>query len=142
MSFDLANLFFAGISAVASAIQVWQFTRDKVKASLAFDETYTNTLASPESKEAAQQLVDVVPHEIVKDLEGRADKCWTRYRKVLGGDYLPDEIDEATDSVKGCVCRELRRIDELNGFIPDRWKSQWERFKCEERAKEIEMRAG
>ena len=141
MSFELANVLFSGISAVASAIQVWEFTQDKVKAGLAFDDTYKKTLASPESHEAAKQLVAIIPPDVIKDLEGRADTCWTGYRKVLGGDYLPDEVEKATDSVKGCVCRELRRIDDLNGSIPDRWKGQWNRFKCVERAKGAPVRA-
>lgn len=56
--------------------------------------------------------------------------CWTGYRQVLGGNYLPTEVDAATDAVQRCVCRELNRIKQLNGNITERWKGQWEQFQC------------
>jgi hypothetical protein len=133
MALDIAMALFAGISAVAEAIQAWQSTRDRRKAARVFDETYDKTLHAPESKKAAEQLVAIIPPEVIKDLEGRADACWTGYRKVLGGEFLPDEVDKATDSVQACVCRELWRIHKLNGCIPDRWNGQWQRYKCVER---------
>lgn len=131
--FELANTLFAGINAVAAAVQVWVTYRDHYKAAEAFDVTFKRTLDSPEARAAAKELVAIIPEEVINDLEVRADKCWTGYRKVLGGNYLPDEVDEATDSVQACVCRELKRIHKLNGTIPPRWQGQWDRFECWER---------
>jgi len=128
--FDLANALFAGISAVAAAVEAWISYRDRNKAAQAFDVTYRQTLSSPEAAAAAKELVSIIPEEVIKDLEARADTCWTGYRNVLGGPYLPDEVDKATVSVQACVCRELGRIHELNGSIPPRWQGQWDRYKC------------
>jgi hypothetical protein len=127
---ELARTFFAGISAAAAAVQVWYRYRDAKEAAATFDGTYHDTLASPEATDAAKELVAIIPEDVIKDLETRADHCWTGYRKVLGGDFLPDEIDQATEAVQSCVCRELRRINRLSGLIPDRWKGQWQQYNC------------
>lgn len=141
MAFDLALALFAGISAAAEAIQAWLALRDKRKAASVFDETYEKTLQATDSKKAAEQLVAIIPTEVIQDLEERARSCWTGYRKVLGGEYLPDEVDKATDSVRACVCRELGRIHKLNGSIPDRWMPQWNQYKCVERIRPAPARA-
>lgn len=129
-AFDLARTLFAGLSAAAAAIGVWQKSRDKKQAAASFDQTFLSKRESVDSQQAAQELVTIIPHDVISQLESRADLCWTGYRTVLGGDYLPDEVDKATDAVQACVCRELRRISKLNGDIPPRWKGQWDRFKC------------
>ncbi|HSS79315.1 MAG TPA: hypothetical protein VLV54_21520 [Thermoanaerobaculia bacterium] len=130
IAFELAKALFAGISAAAAAVQVWYKSRDSKEAAATFDAVHDKVLASPETAAAAEQLVAIIPEEVIEDLETRADNCWTGYRRVLGGDFLPDEIDHATDAVQGCVCRELGRISKLNGSIPSRWKGQWERYSC------------
>ena len=129
---ELAALLFAGISAAMASIQAWQNTRNKQAAAAEFDATFERTKDSDEAKAAAKELVGVAPPEVVSDLEARADECWTGYRKVLGGDYLPYEVDKATRSVQACVCRELGRIYELTGgAIPDRWQGEWDTYKCQ-----------
>ena len=130
---DLANTLFAGINAVAAAVQAWVVYRDRHKAADAFDTTFKQTLQSPEARAAAEELLTIIPEGVIKELEGRADSCWTGYRNVLGGDYLPDEVDKATESVQACVCRELKRIQKLNGAIPPRWRGQWDRYRCQKR---------
>jgi hypothetical protein len=139
---EIARSFFSGVSAVAAAIKIWEFSRDKKKAAQAFDATYESTLTSNESAVAAKQLIAIIPPEVIQDLEKRADRCWTGYRLVLGGDYLPDEVDAATDSVQGCVCREIGRIKKLNGCIPERWQDQWERFDCAHTRREATKTVG
>jgi len=54
---------------------------------------------------------------------------------------LADEIDEATESVQCCVCRELGRIYKLNGSIPPRWMPQWEKYECGTRVQTASARA-
>ncbi len=132
LGFDLANALFAGISAVASAVQAWIAYRDRHKAAEVFDQTYAAMLQSKEAHAAAEELAAIIPEDVIKDLEKRADTCWTGYRAVLGGDFLPNEIDSATISVQACVCRELGRIYTLSGEIPSRWLGQWKRFECED----------
>ena len=130
---ELAKVFFSGISAVAAAVQAWYRFKDRQKAADAFDTTYRQTLDSREANEAATELVAIIPEAVIEDLEHRADKCWTGYRDVLGGEYLPFEIDKATDDVQACVCRELGRMNKLSGTIPAKWEGQWNRFNCEGR---------
>ena len=130
IAFELAKALFAGISAAAAAVQAWYRHRDAEQAASTFDSVHALALAAPDTAAAAEQLLTVIPEAVIKDLEARADRCWTGYRRVLGGDYLPDEVDRATDAVQGCVCRELWRINKLNGSIPSRWKGQWEQYDC------------
>jgi hypothetical protein len=100
-------------------------------AAQAFDKTFDESRAAPETQEAAKELVRIAPAAVIKDLEARAENCWVGYRKVLGGPFLPDEIDKATVSVRACVCRELRRIHDINGGkIPDKWCGQWVAYDC------------
>jgi hypothetical protein len=132
-AFEIAKTLFAGISAAAAAVQAWYRYRDAKLAAATFDTTYQQTLVSPETAAAADELAAIIPQEVIKDLEGRADQCWTGYRNVLGGDYLPDEVDKATESVQGCVCRELGRLYKLNASIPPRWQGQWKQYRCAER---------
>ena len=130
---EIARLFFSGISAAASAIGVWQKSRDKKKAAKEFDEKFEEIKKSSEAQEAAVELLNSIPNDVIKDLEARADRCWTSYRKVLGGEFLPDEVDDATEAVQACVCRELGRIYKLNGEIPRRWQRQWNRYNCKKK---------
>ena len=136
---EFAKLFFSGISAAAAAIGVWQKTRDNRKAADTFDQVFEEIKDSGEAEEAAEQLVKIIPGEVIKDLEARADKCWSGYRDVLDGDYLPIEIDQATVAVQACVCRELSRIKVLNGHIPERWTAQWDTYSCENRKLNLNM---
>ena len=130
MWIEIAKTFFAGVSATASAFTSWHSYRNGKKAAEAFDESYNYHRTSEEGQLAAEQILKMVPPEVLKDLESRAARCWVGYRKTLDGGFLPDEIDEATEAVKQCVCRELRRIKSLTGTIPDRWKDQWYLYKC------------
>jgi len=128
---EWALLLFAGISAAADAFHVWQSIRDKKAAAKAFDETFARMRGSQEARQAATQLLAIAPPDVIEQLENRAEKCWSGYRTVLGGPYLPNEVDNATDAVKACVCRELKRIHSINGGkIPDRWRAQWDAYKC------------
>lgn len=136
---EIAKLFFSGISATAAAIGVWQKTRDSKKSAAVFDDVFDEVKESDVAEEAAVQLVKKIPGEVIKDLEARADLCWTNYRNVLGGEYLPAEIDQATAAVQACVCRELTRIKVLNGDIPERWMAQWEIYSCAGRMLNLKM---
>lgn len=133
---EIAALLFAGVSAAAAAMEIWKKTRDQVAAAKMFDATIETMRADPDTMKAAKELTGIAPPEIIKSLERRADKCWTAYRDVLGGQYLPGEVDDATNAVQACVCRELRRVHSLNaGKIPKRWKGQWKAYACEQKKK-------
>jgi hypothetical protein len=133
---EIAKALFAGISAAAAAIQVWYKSREKAGAAREFDQVYKKTLESPQAAVAATELVAIIPEEIIRQLETRARACWTGFRKVLDPrEFLPDEVDNATEAVQACVCRELGRILKLNGEIPKEWLPQWQRYDCKGRNK-------
>ena len=115
---------------MSAAINVWINTRDRSAAAAEFDKTLDQVRYSVVSDEAARDILSIIPGDVVVDLEARADQCWTGYRQVLGGGYLPTEVDSATISVQACVCRELSRIFVLSGTIPGRWHAQWDRYEC------------
>ena len=129
-AFEAARLLFSGISAVGAAIGIWRGRRNQEEASKAFDEALAKTRDSAEAEQAAAELVNVMPEDVLKMMESRAELCWVGYKTVVDGKFLPDEIDRATDAVRACVCRELRRIYKLNGQIPPRWIPQWEKYGC------------
>lgn len=127
---EIARVFFTGISALATSIGVWQKSRDGKKAAKVFDESYTKIRNSSESRLAAQELIGLMPKDILESLERRAEHCWSGYKGVLEGGFLPNEVDEATESVKACICRELRRIKKLNGYLPVKWNEHWNYYEC------------
>ena len=94
---------------MSAAINVWINTRDRSAAAAEFDKTLDQVRYSVVSDEAARDILSIIPGDVVADLEARADQCWTGYRQVLGGRYLPTEVDSATISLQACVCRELSR---------------------------------
>jgi hypothetical protein len=112
-------LFVSGVSAVLQAIQTWLQFRDSKRASSEFQSRYRTSLADPEIVQQANVLDSIVPAEVMQTMLARARKCWKRYSEVLEGNFLPSEVDDATEAVKQCICRELKRIKDLNGVIPD-----------------------
>jgi hypothetical protein len=120
-----AELIISGLSAALQAIQTWYQIRDSREAARVFDTEYRLQLDSPAMKTAARRLENLVPDAILETMKQRVQSCWTRYQEVLTGGFLPGEIDEATQSLKLCVCRELRRIRELNGSLPAGILSEW-----------------
>lgn len=108
----------SGISALLQATQTWVQYRDSRRASVAFKEEIEKAPHRPEIINEAATISSMVPQPILDRLVERAEECWEKYGHVLDGGYLPEEVDEHTENVKACVCRELRRIKSLNNAIP------------------------
>ena len=117
--------FIAGISGVLQAVQVWYASKSHAQARNAFDRAFSSAQKSLEVEEEARAVSQVVPQEIFDDLSERAQRCWTRYREVLNGEYLPAEVDEATEALKKCICRELGRLISLGEPLPRGKLAQW-----------------
>ena len=112
-----AEIIIAGIHATLTALDIWHRERDRVKAHLAFEQT--SQTITPERQAEARQLGMLIPPRVLETIQARMEKCWTHYDEMLAGnDYLPQQLDEAAEQVKKCLCRELVRIQELNGEIP------------------------
>jgi len=128
----IAELITATISAGMQAIDLWLTLRDRNKAKTALLQIpfiqYT-----PENVAEAQNLINLIPQELLEALCARIQKCFDNYGMVLNDEqYLPQQIDSATEAVKKCVCRELNRIYSLNGSIPDGiLRRYWSQYKCE-----------
>ena len=123
--------FISGVSAVSSAVSAWVKYRDSQRAKEQFDRQFQEKQEAPKTTEQAERLSAVVPQKILDKLSDRAKRCWERYAKVLEGDFLPEEIDEATEAVKKCLCREIGRIKSLNGSIPDEdLEKAYEQYEC------------
>ena len=119
------------------AIKAWYDIGDKREARRQAQrkleqESIEKTENQPEIIEEAQRLNNLVPEDILRAFQERTEKCWVRYKNVLGSPgYLPEEVDEATQAVIACVCRELNRLFEVNRTIPDgTLKNYWDNYSC------------
>jgi hypothetical protein len=127
-----ASLFISGLSATIEAVHTWITWRDSRRAAQAVRERYEVALNSPTTLTQAKTLNSIVPQPVLDTMGARARKCWTHYQETLEGHFLPGEIDDATEDVKHCICRELRRIYELNGgVIPEGDLSTWWNSYCQ-----------
>jgi type I restriction enzyme, R subunit len=119
------------------ALKTWFDIGDKKEArrqakKILEQQSVEKTESLPEIIEEGQRLLSVVPEDILRSFQERTEKCWSRYSHVLGSaEYLPDEVDEATQAVIACVCRELNRLFEVNKSIPEgTLKKYWETYSC------------
>ena len=130
MAIDPVTLI-AGVSGVLQAVQVWYAYRSDARSGRAFDDAYASAQESLQIKEEAQAIARIVPQEILDLISERTHRCWVRYREVFNGGYLPGEIDEATEALKGCICRELRRLIILGEPLPPGKLSEWWQEYCQ-----------
>ena len=114
MSVD-PTLIISGFSATLQAIQTWLQFRDSRRALGMFRDRFESGPQLASIRNQARYLSTIIPQPVLDTLGDRVRRCWDKYQDVLGGDFLPGEIDEATVQVKRCLCRELKRIAELNG---------------------------
>lgn len=128
------TLVVSGISAVLQAVQTWIASRDSGRAAAAFSNTISTATLSPALVNAANQLASLAPPQVVTALGNRVQACWTKYVDILnapGGSYLPQDIDDATEAVKACVCRELKRLRSVNGSLPPgQLADWWNQYQC------------
>ena len=121
--------FIATVSAALQAVQTWLAVRDYRAAAQAGDAGFRSGATD---QQAAGELATLVPREVLADMTKRVKGCWEKYRSVLNDDqeYLPDEVDNATEAVKRCICRELRRIHSLNDTVPAGDLQNWWNAYC------------
>lgn len=124
------SLLVAGISALLKAIDVWIRYRDSQRAEEAFRREQEEAPKTPQIQTEARALATIIPQDILDSLIARAERCWTGYKAVLEGRYLPDEVDDATEAVKSCICRELKRIDALGEPLPPGKLKTWQEKYC------------
>jgi hypothetical protein len=125
------EIIISGISAAMQAIQTWLQFRDRHRAAEPLD--HIEERAS-EFQAEGTQLQQLVPTDILFTLQERAEACWSKYKNVLKDtQYLPDEIDDATEAVKACICRELNRLISVNGSIPPgTLRNCYDQYRCTE----------
>jgi hypothetical protein len=122
-----AEVIIAIIHAGMTAVDMWVREQDRKRAVREADGAYSEIVRSPRLKRDAQLLESVVPPEVLEAMATRVKNCWKSYMDVLKDedDYLPKEVDAATTAVQKCICRELRRIHQLNGEIPPGPMREW-----------------
>jgi hypothetical protein len=128
-----AEIIVASIAAASQAIQTWMNLHDRSLALKAAARTLEERSDSYETKDQAEQLAELIPKDVLATMKDRVRTCWDMYHQVLKGDeaFLPGEVDKATDALKACICRELRRIHDLSrGRIPPGDLSDWFEAYC------------
>lgn len=115
------TLIISGFSAALQAVQTWLQFRDRKRAAVAFKSRYTEAQTEPKIQQQAATLRTLVPQNILDVMGKRVQNCWDNYETVLENDkkYLPGQVDDATDAMIACACRELNRIYKLNKNIPE-----------------------
>jgi hypothetical protein len=129
------ELFVASLSAGLQAIQTWIAVRDRKVAEESYKSTVNSLITGRDTTEEAKALESCVPPNILNVMMRRADICFTRFQEVInpGTNFLPAEVDEATQALKACVCRELKRIIVINGSIPSqKLQILWQRYECKD----------
>jgi hypothetical protein len=124
------EVVLAGISAVMEAVRVWIAVRDKNRTAETLAASRKRELESPATRKEALALQALVPVRILSAFADRVEQCFRNYEDVLtSGGYLPNEIDDATEAVQRCVCRELRRLRAVNKSLPPgRLEELWEAY--------------
>lgn len=120
-------LVIAAISAVSEAIQAWVSFKDRRRTADVLEKSAEIARSSPTVQKEAEVLSTLIPSDVFATMTQRVHRCWERYHDVVRseGDYLPEEIDEANQAVQRCICRELKRIHDLNGYIPEGILKKW-----------------
>ena len=130
-----ATILVSGISAVLQAIQTWIAYKDSNRAAEAFEIELKKAPQDQALINEAKYINTLAPPDVISTLTGRANKCWTKYHHIIkapDGTYMDSEIDDATEAVKRCICRELKRIKSLNGTLPPGGKLNewWNQYGC------------
>lgn len=128
------GLIVSGISAVLQAAQTWIAYRDSRRAAEEFRLEIERGAQSPALANAASQL-SLAPPNVLAALGDRVEECWNKYYEMLiapSGTYLPTDLDDATEAVKRCVCRELKRLKAVNGRLPPgKFSEWWRQYGCQ-----------
>ena len=125
--------FIALVAAAMQGIQTWIAIRDKKKTEEVINETYTKMLALPAVKEEANDVIKLIPEEVLQLIMERIDRCWFMFKDVLAGNYMAKEVDDAKGALMGCICRNLRLIDDLEGLPSEGYlREMWKRYCLDE----------
>jgi|SRR6185436_16760479 len=126
------DTIIAAISAVMQGIQTWISIKDRKRTGEVVNSTFSSELSNRDIMVESRTLQSIIPPEVMATLVGRVNKCWIGFNSALKSDdeYLPSEMDSATEAVKKCVCRELTRIYKLNGSVPEGILRKWWEMYC------------
>jgi hypothetical protein len=123
---------YAFVSAMMSAISVWQQERAYKLAREEFDRKYKLALESPELAQQARQFAALVPQRTYDLLEKRVQRCWEEFDKKIDPDRGSGVDRQLAESeVRECLCGELRTLYRLNGSIPQGpFRDWWNQYAC------------
>jgi len=134
MPYENATLTIALIAGGLQAVETWVTFRDRKQALEQFESSYLTSLNLEVPTREVTLLNEILPADVLALMVKRTENCMEKYKAVLADDtkYFPEDVDNATQAVKACVCRELRRIHELNGSLPQHGSlgAWWTQFRC------------
>lgn len=125
------ELLVAIVSAVMRGVETWNSIRDRRRAAREASKTFDESLISNEVILEGQHLANLVPEPILMEMIKDVNDCWQRYLEIYQSkrDYLPQELDDASEAVMKCICRVLRRMYSLNRRIPPgRLTRYWDEY--------------
>lgn len=127
-----ASLIIAIIRGSMQAISFWQNQKDRISAKKAI-KSVAEIAEEEDVLKEGEELSAIAPQSTIDKLTERVQICFTRYESVLDDDdYLPPEVDKATEALIACICRELTRLMKVNGgTLPtDSLKRYWDSYRC------------
>lgn len=139
MSVEVATIAIAvdvvsSIRNAIEAVKVWYEIKDKKRVIEKLSEQSAEETRKEFSIQVdAHNISLLISEEILITFQKRIKECETMYIKVLDSrdDFLEEQITNATNAYIKCYCRELNRINQINGFIPDgQMKRFWEQHSC------------
>ena len=114
---------FAGsVSAALQAARVWRSLRDREQTIQAHKQATQEAQRDPALRREETAIEDVLSSSVLDAMAERVAKFWSEYHgTLLDPAILPvAELDQATDELILHVFKELDRIRELHGSIPDK----------------------
>ena len=115
-----------------AALGVWQKERDYRRTRETYRAVLSESLRSPEIREEAYALSNLLPERTLDLLGQRAERCWGEFERAIdpeaGNVRNPRE---AEPKLELCLCNELRSIKALNGTIPPgKLREWWNHYGC------------
>lgn len=127
---DPISAALAGISAIASLIELWSKIRDRKEPPTAEEIEEAARQATPiERPEPAFLSVTADIHQVIRD---NIDRALRRLKKALSdAANTQQDKDKEVDVAQATVCAELERLRRLNGGqLPGDLQNLWSQFGC------------
>ena len=116
-----AHDFMARIGAATHATEVWTQMHDRQRAVDSWNAALAEGLADISIELHAKSLTPVLPASTLHLMAERVTQLCERFLGAVADEagYPPPEVDEVAERLRRNLFRELDRIRDLNGSLPD-----------------------